>query len=317
MILTCTATYNGDMDYKDYYKILGVPKNSTEDEIKRAYRRLALKLHPDKNPGNKAAEEKFKEINEAYEVLRDKDKRSRYDQLGELYSRYQQTGGQPEGFNWEQWTTGQPGGRGTQVDMDDLFGSMGGFSDFFSSIFGGTGGTGTRQTTRRARQPTAYEQPVQISLDEAYKGAARALQVDGRRLEGKIPPGAKTGTKVRLSGVGPAGPDGQKSDIYLVIEVLPDKRFERQGNNLLGEVTVDLYTAVLGGQARVPTLTSEVMLTIPPGTQPGQKIRLAGRGMPELRNPQTFGDMVVTVKVQLPRQLSAKQRELFEQLRKS
>ena len=296
MILTCTATYNGDMDYKDYYKILGVPKNSTEDEIKRAYRRLALKLHPDKNPGNKAAEEKFKEINEAYEVLRDKDKRSRYDQLGESYSRYQQTGGQPEGFNWEQWTTGQPGGRGTQVDMDDLFGSMGGFSDFFSSIFGGTGGTGTRQTTRRARQPTAYEQPVQISLDEAYKGAARALQVDGRRLEGKIPPGAKTGTKVRLSGVGPAGPDGQKSDIYLVIEVLPDKRFERQGNNLLGEVTVDLYTAVLGGQARVPTLTSEVMLTIPPGTQPGQKIRLAGRGMPELRNPQTFGDMVVTVK---------------------
>jgi curved DNA-binding protein len=158
---------------------------------------------------------------------------------------------------------------------------------------------------------------VQITLDEAYKGAARALQVNGRRLEGKIPPGAKTGTKVRLAGMGPAGPDGQKSDIYLVIEVLPDKRFERKGNDLLGEVTVDLYTAVLGGQALVTTLTGEVMLTIPAGTQPGQKIRLSGRGMPELRNPQTYGDMYITVKVQIPRQLSAKQRELFEQLQKN
>jgi len=306
------------MDYKDYYKILGIEKTSSEEEIKRAYRKLALKLHPDKNPGNKAAEEKFKEINEAYEVLKDKDKRARYDQLGDSYSRWQQTGGAPGNFNWEQWATRTPGRRGTQVDMDDLFGSMGGFSDFFSSIFGGMGGgTGTRQTTRRTRQPAAYEQAVQITLEEAYKGAARALQVDSRRLEGKIPPGAKTGTKVRLAGVGPAGPDGQKSDIYLVIEVLPDKRFERRGNDLLGEVTVDLYTAVLGGQERVPTLTSEVMLTIPPGTQPGQKIRLTGRGMPDLRNPQSFGDMYVTVKVQLPRQLSAKQRELFEQLRKN
>lgn len=305
------------MDYKDYYKILGVEKNSSDEEIKRAYRRLALKLHPDKNPGNKAAEEKFKEINEAYEVLRDKDKRARYDQLGDSYSRWQQTGGAPGNFNWEQWTTRSPGGRGTQVDMDDLFGGMGGFSDFFSSIFGGTPGGATRQTTRRTRQPVAYEQPVQISLDEAYKGAARALQVNGRRLEGKIPPGAKTGTKVRLAGMGPAGPDGQKSDIYLVIEVLPDKRFERKGNDLLGEVTIDLYTAVLGGQALVTTLTGEVMLTIPAGTQPGQKIRLSGRGMPELRSPQTYGDMYITVKVQIPRQLSTKQRELFEQLRKN
>jgi len=312
LTLLSSALYNVYMEYKDYYKILGVDKKATEDDVKKAYRKLAMKLHPDRNPGNKAAEEKFKEINEAYEVLRDKEKRARYDQLGDSYQRWQQTGGAPGNFNWEQWTSGAPGGRTTQVDMDDLFGGLGGFSDFFSSIFGGMPGTATRQTTRRTRQPASYEQPVQITLEEAYKGAARALQVDGRRLEGKIPPGAKNGTRVRLGGMGPAG-----SDIYLVIEVAPDSRFERKGNDLYGEVTVDLYTAVLGGQVRVPTMTSEVVLTIPAGTQPGQKIRLAGRGMPELRNPQTFGDMYVTVKVQLPRQLSAKQRELFEQLRKS
>jgi len=305
------------MDYKDYYKILGVAKTANEDEIKKAYRKLALKLHPDRNPGDKAAEEKFKEINEAYEVLRDKEKRARYDQLGDSYQNWQRTGGAPGNFNWEQWYTNTPGGSGQQVNVEDLFGGLGGFSDFFSSIFGGMGGTTTRQTTRRTRQPQAYEQPVQITLDEAYHGAARALQVDNRRLEGKIPPGAKTGTRVRLAGMGPVGPDGQKGDIYLVIEVQPDSRFERDGSNLTGEVTVDLYTAVLGGQARVKTMTSDVMLTIPAGTQPGQKIRLAGRGMPDLRNPKTFGDMLVTVKVQIPKQLNAKQRELFEELRKS
>lgn len=306
------------MEYKDYYKILGVEKRATEDDIKKAYRKLAMKLHPDRNPGNKAAEEKFKEVNEAYEVLHDPEKRARYDQLGDSYHSWQQTGGSPGNFNWNEWFTQSPGGRTSQVNVEDLFGGMGGFSDFFSSIFGGMAGGATRQQTmRRQRQPVAYEQPVQITLDEAYRGANRTLQVNGRRLEGKIPPGSKTGTKVRLAGMGPEGPDGQPSDIYLVIEVLPDPRFERKGNDLSSEVMVDLFTAVLGGQVRVPTLSSDVVLTIPPGTQPGQKIRLAGRGMPDLRNPQSHGDLYVIAKVQVPRNLSAKQRELFEQLRKS
>lgn len=305
------------MEYKDYYKILGVDKSASADEIKKAYRKLAMKHHPDRNPGDKSAEEKFKEINEANEVLADPQKRARYDQLGDSYSRWQQTGGTPGNFNWNEWFTQSPGGRGAQVDMEDLFGGLGGFSDFFSSIFGGMGGNaGRQQASRRQRQPVAYEQAVQITLEEAYRGANRVLQVNGRRLEGKIPPGARTGTKVRLAGMGPAGPDGQKSDIYLVIEVLPDPRFERKGNDLSNEVTIDLFTAVLGGQVRVPTLTSDVVLTIPAGTQPGQKIRLSGRGMPDLRNPQSFGDMYITVKVQIPRKLTAKQRELFEQLQK-
>ncbi|MCX8023998.1 MAG: J domain-containing protein [Thermanaerothrix sp.] len=306
------------MEYKDYYKILGVDRNATEEEIKKAYRRLAMKYHPDRNPGDKSAEEKFKEINEAYEVLGDPEKRKRYDALGESYFRWQQSGA-PGDFNWQEWfAQGPVGTRTVRIDLDDLFGDLGGFSDFFSAIFGGMPSATTRTTGRRTRQTTpAVEQPVQITLEEAYRGTTRLIQVDGRRLEGKIPPGARTGTKVRLAGQGPVGPNGQRSDLYLVIEVLPDPRFERKDDDLYTEVTIDLYTAVLGGQVTVPTLSGDVILTIPPGTQPGQIFRLSGRGMPNLRNPQKYGDLYVKVKVELPRHLTPQQRALFEQLRHS
>ena len=295
------------MEYKDYYKILGVSRNATSDEIKKAYRKLAMQYHPDRNPGNKQAEDKFKEINEANEVLSDAKKRARYDQLGESYSRWQQTGGAPGGFNWSEWYS--PGGSG-QVDVDafgDLFGQ--GFSDFFYNIFGGMGGgVGTRRGAPARRR--AYEQPVQITLEEAYKGATRILQMEGHRLEVKIPPGARSGTKVRMSGVTSDG-----GDLYLVVEVLPDSRYERKGDDLYTEAPIDLYTAVLGGSVTLPTLSGKVNLTIPPGTQNGQLFRLAGKGMPKLRNPQTFGNLYARIKVMLPRQLTARQRELFEQLR--
>ena len=303
------------MEYKDYYKILGVSKTASEDDIKRSYRKLAMKYHPDHNPGNKGSEEKFKEINEAYEVLGDREKRGRYDQLGDSYQRWQQMGGAPGGFNWDQWTHATGGGRTVQVDVEDLLGSNAGFSDFFSAIFGGMRGETMRQSARRTRRPPVIEHPVQITLKEAYQGTSRMLNVDGRRLEGKIPPGAQTGTKIRLRGVGQPAQDGQKGDLYLVIEVLADPLFERKENDLLAEISIDLYTAVLGGQARVATLSGEVMLTIPPGTQPGQKFRLTGRGMPKLRSPQSFGDLLVMVKVQIPQQITEKQRALFEQLR--
>lgn len=306
------------MEYKDYYKILGVDRNAPEQEIKRSYRKLAMKYHPDRNQGDKQAEEKFKEINEAYEVLSDKEKRARYDQLGESYTQWQQHGGSSSNFNWDDWinqAARQSGGRAQQVnveDLEDLFGA-GGFSDFFSSIFGGMGQTRT-STRREPRRPQAYEQPVTISFNEAYRWTERVLQLDDRRLEVKIPAGAKTGTKVRVAGAGPAGPNGQHSDIYLVIEVTPDTRFERKGNDLYGETVVDLYTAVLGGTVNVNTPGGNVVLTIPAGTQPGQMIRLAGRGMPVLREPNTFGDLFVRVKVQLPRKLNDEQRALFEKL---
>lgn len=303
------------MEYKDYYKILGVDRNASEAEIKSAFRKLALQYHPDRNPGNKQAEEKFKEINEAYEVLSDPEKRQRYDNLGDSYTRWQQRGGAPGNFNWGEWTTAPGGGVRYDVgNIEDLFGGAGGFSDFFQSIFGGLGGTATRQRTRQA--PT-YQQDVQITLDEAFRGAERTVVIDNRRLQMKIPAGARTGTKVRMAGAGPAGPDGRPTDIYLNIEVLPDQRFERQGDDLYTDANLDLYTAVLGGEVKVPTLDGAVVLKIPAGTQPGQTFRISGRGMPQLRNPSARGDLYARIKVQIPRNLTQEQRKLFEQLAKN
>jgi curved DNA-binding protein len=309
------------MEYKDYYKILGVPRNADSKEIKRVYRKLALQYHPDRNPGSKTAEDKFKDINEAYQVLSDATKRARYDQLGESYNQWQQSGGNPGNFNWQDWFSQQQqprGGRGQVDNLNDLFG--GDFSDFFSSIFGGANmGAGQGVGGRRGRREAiaSYQQPVTISFQEAYQGAVRMIQVGDRRLEVKIPAGAHTGTRVRVPGAVPDQGDGQKGDLYLVITVNEDNRFERKEDDLHIEVPVDLYTAVLGGQTNVPTPIGEVVLTIPAGTQPGQAFRLTGRGMPHIKAPQTYGDLYVRVKVQIPRQLSAQQRDLFEQLHRS
>ena len=310
------------MEYKDYYKILGVERNAKADEIKRVYRKLALKYHPDRNPGNAQAEEKFKEINEAHQVLSDPEKRARYDQLGESYTQWQQGGRPGGGFNWEDWFTQSPGGGGgTRVEvgnLDDILG--GGFSEFFRSIFGGAADVGSvpgrrGAPTRRSRaEKPAYQQETVISLAEAYQGTARRVEIDARRLEVKIPPGAKTGTKVRVANAIPASASASGADLYLVIRVAEDNRFDRKGNDLHTEVAIDLYTAVLGGEITVPTLAGNVLLTIPAGTQPGQSIRLSGRGMPHLSAPQTFGDLFVHIKVKLPRNLTPRQKELFQQL---
>jgi curved DNA-binding protein len=231
------------MDYKDYYKILNVNRNADLKEIKQVYRKLAMQYHPDRNPGNKAAEEKFKEINEAYQVLSDPSKRARYDQLGESYTHWQQSGGSPGNFNWSDWLSQQPqGARRVDVDnLNDLFG--GGFSDFFSSIFGGADmgtepGAGGRRGRRSA--PANYQQEVAITFQEAYHGATRTLQIGDRRLEVKIPAGARTGTKVRVPGAVQSQAGGQNADLYLVISVAKDDRFERDGDNLVTEVSIDL-----------------------------------------------------------------------------
>lgn len=310
------------MEYKDYYKILGVERNASKDEIKRAYRKLALKTHPDRNPGDKKAEEQFKDINEAYQVLSDAEKRSRYDQLGESYTQWQQGGAPAGGFRWEDWFTTAPAGN-VRVEMGGLEDILGGeFSEFFSRIFGGmpnmgTPSTGRGSTRRNGRiQAPSYQQDVTISLTEAYLGATRQIQVDGRRLEVKIPPGAKTGTKVRVAKSIPTGIGGQKGDLYLLIHVADDPRFEVKGDDLHTEVTIDLYTAVLGGEVTVQTLSGKVVLTIPAGIQPGQSIRLASRGMPHLNSPANKGDLYAHIKVQIPHNLTPRQKELFQELKR-
>jgi curved DNA-binding protein len=297
------------MEYKDYYKILGVERTAAEKDIKRAYRKLAVQYHPDKNPGDSRAEARFKEINEAYEVLGDPAKRAKYDQLGSSYQAWERMGGAPGGFDWSQWMSGMPGGVRVDVgDLGDIFG--GGFSEFFQAMFGGMGAR--TQAPRRGRD---LEQPVRISLSEAYHGARRALARGGKRLDVTIPPGASTGTRVRLSGQG-AGGQAQAGDLYLLVEVEPDGRFERQGDDLLVDASTDLYTALLGGEVKVPTPSGDVVLTVPAGSQPGQTFRLKGRGMPLLRQPSAHGDLFARLSVVLPTHLTDEERELVTRLAK-
>ncbi len=314
------------MRYKDYYQVLGVERNASEKEIKRAYRRLARQFHPDVNPDDKQAEEKFKEINEAHEVLGDPDKRVKYDQLGASWQQWQRTGQDPGQFDWSQWFSGAPGGTRVEWsgDLGDLFGGAGAgvFSDFFRTIFGGTGGAGRTRTTedlfRRTTgggAPREQQVPLEITLEEAFRGASRVLEGDGRRIRVKIPPGARTGSKVRIAGKGRSGYEGEPpGDLYLNITVKPHPVFERDGDDLRCDVDLDLYTAVLGGQMRAPTLDGDVSLTIPPGTQGGQTFRLRGKGMPDPRDPKQCGNLLVTVQIQIPQDISLREKELFEEL---
>jgi curved DNA-binding protein len=313
------------MEYKDYYKILGVDKTADEKTIKSAFRKLARKHHPDVNPDDAQAEARFKEINEAYEVLGDAEKRGKYDQLGANWHRWQQSGHNPTDFNWEQWTGG-PGGERVHVryadDLGDIFGGDSSFSDFFNSIFAGTSAGGTRgrvngfDSRAQSQAGRDLEQEIEISLTEAYLGTSRLLDKGGRRLTVKIPRGAKTGTKVRMRGEGQNSVyGGSAGDLYLKVKVAADPRFERLGDDLHTTVPVDLYTAVLGGQVRVPTLAGDVNLKIPAGSQNGQSVRLRGKGMPKLRTSDQHGDLFARLEVRLPKDLSAEQRQLFEQLR--
>jgi curved DNA-binding protein len=298
------------MDYKDYYNILGIERSANSDDIRKAYRKLAMQYHPDRNPGDNQAEERFKEINEAYQVLNDPQKRAHYDRVGSAYSGWQQRGGQG-GFDWGRYARGAPGGTRVEYgDLNDLFGSEGGgmFSEFFRTIFGGGMGAAGTQTSRAA---PAYQQDVEISLQDAFNGRTVELQSDGKRKQVTIPPGVRTGSKVRVAGAGPNG-----MDLYLIVQVQEHPAFERKGNDLHTTAKVSAFTAILGGEAEVETITGKVKLSIPPGTQPEQVFRLAGRGMPHLKSANTKGDLFVRLKVEIPRYLSSEQRELLEEASK-
>ncbi len=336
------------MDYKDYYKTLGVKKNASADEIKKAYRKLARKYHPDVNPGDKSAEERFKDINEAYEVLSDEDKRGKYDRFGAEWQQYSRAGGRPEDFNWNQWGGAPGGGAGgggqyrsvSPEEFEQMFGrgasgAGGGFSDFFEMLFGmgGRGAGGARpgfggnysaggadfgdlfcDAGGRAAAPALdQEHPIQITLEEAAQGTTRTLQWEGgRRLEARIPRGVRTGSRVRLSGQAGAG-DGRAGDLYLKVEVLPHAVYERDGDDLRMTLPVDLFTVLLGGKVSVPSLDKLVSLNIPAGTRNGKVFRLAKLGMPKLRQPDERGDLYVTISVELPRHLSDEEKNLVRE----
>ncbi len=319
------------MEYKDYYKILGVSKNATQDEIKKAYRKLAVKYHPDKNQGDKAAEEKFKEISEAYEVLGDPEKRKKYDELGANWKHFQQTGF--DGFGGFSGRGAGPGG-GTyyytfEGDPSDLFG--GGFSDFFEAFFGGGGFSGRsgRRTSRGtgtgagaygtpfgggAMSGSDLEGELHISLEEAYHGTSRIVQVGDEKIRVRIKPGAYDGLKLRVRGKGEKGRGGRAGDLYLTVRVADHPVFERKGDDLYVDLPVDMYTALLGGKVQVRTLDGMVNMKVPEGVRNGQLLRLRGKGMPHY-GKQGHGDLFARVKIVLPEHLTPEQKDLLKKMR--
>lgn len=310
------------MEFKDYYKILGVDKNATKEEISKAFRKLAVKYHPDKNPNNKAAEEKFKEITEANEVLSDSEKRKKYDTLGANWNQYQTGGGGFEDF-YSQFG-GSRRGSGTTYefsgDFGDLFGGMGGgFSDFFESFFGGRGkqsrsGFGSNGFQS---QPAGVdvEADLHISLEEAFNGSERQVSLDGKKLKIKINPGTTDGQKLRLKGLGRSSiQGGTKGDLYLNIHILQHPFYEIEDGKLFYNLDVDLYKAVLGGKEEIKTLDGKkISINIPEGTESENILRLKSLG---LKKANGRGDLFIRIHVTIPKYLSEKEKKLFKDLSK-
>ncbi|SHJ82500.1 curved DNA-binding protein [Malonomonas rubra DSM 5091] len=314
------------MDFKDYYKILGVDRQADEKEIKKAYRKLARKYHPDVNPADSTAAAKFQDVNEANEVLSDPEKRKQYDLLGSQWRQYRQSGGTAEDFNWGASTSDGPQNYSYRTldpeEFEELFGSGGGFSDFFTNLFGGAdrqqphAGKGGQKFYHQPqpRRGGDFEHPLQVTLEEAFHGTKRVLEWEGgRKIDVKIPPGVKTGSRVRLKSQGGAGSSGgQAGDLYLTIEVTPDKRFLRDNDDLKTSVSADLFTMLLGGKISVPGIDRKVNLTIPPETKNGRVFRLNGLGMPKIKQPDQRGDLYVAVDVKLPEKLTTEEKSLIE-----
>ncbi len=324
------------MPGKDYYQILGVRRDASEKELKQAYRRLARKHHPDVNPGDKSAEERFKEINAAYEVLSDPEKRRKYDQFGENWEHAERFAQDQPGF--EGFGRGQPGVEFEYRDAEDMGG-------IFERLFRGTRADSRFRRDVRPSRGHDIEQAVEVSLEQAFAGTARTIALAAeeactvcqgqgslanapcyacggtgrvrrqKRLEVKIPPGVQTGSRVRVTGEGRSGlGGGPPGDLYLVVTVLPHARFQREGDDIHSEIKVPLAVAVLGGEVEVPTLRGKVMLRVPPETQNGRIFRLAGQGMPKLGSAER-GDLMIRVEVTLPTNLTERERQLFDELK--
>lgn len=312
------------MEYKDYYKILGVNKNASQEEIKKAYRKLAVKYHPDKNPGNKQAEEQFKLINEAYEVLGDPEKRKKYDDLGANWNRFSQEGSYSGGSPFEGF--GHQGGQQFfyEGDLNDLFGGGGGsgFSDFFERFFGrGAGGRGAssgfgrgfRQAEVRGQD---YEVEIVLTLEEAYHGTSRIIQLDNEKIRIKIKPGAYDGQVLRIKGKGGKGSSpANNGDLLVKIKILPHPVFERIGDDLKIVHQISLFDAILGGKTIVDTLDGKIKIDIPEGTQNNKILRIKGKGMPIYGKTNEYGDLLVQLQIKIPDNLTPAQKNMFKQIK--
>jgi curved DNA-binding protein len=300
-----------------------VTSDADEKTIRQAFRQLARKVHPDVNPGNKEAEEKFKTINEAYQVLSDAKQRKKYDDLRAQYLQWQQTGGgRRQDFDWQNWSA-QPG-KGTHVqytnveDLEDLFGGATPYSDFFTSTFGVQGGN--RRGRSRAAPPGPrrgrnVEYQVDLTLKEAFHGAERLLEMDGHRITATIPPGVRSGTRVRLVGHGEPGKNGGSAgDLYLITRILPNDDFERVGDDLHMDIPVDIFTAIAGGEIRIPTLAQPLILTIPPRTNANRSFRIRNKGMPHLGDPEKRGNLFARVRLVLPELLTDQEVDSIQAL---
>ncbi|MGO3719880.1 MAG: DnaJ C-terminal domain-containing protein [Mesonia hippocampi] len=300
------------MNYKDYYKILGVSKDATAKDIKKAYRKMAAKYHPDKNPGSKEAEEQFKEVNEANEVLSDKDKREKYDTLGSNWEAYKNSGD-----DWKQYAN-QGNGSGQFYGQG---GSEEDYSSFFESFFGGGGRANPFGGASGGRRQTAFKggdikAELPITLLEAYQGSKRTFEINNEKLRITIKPGSYDGLQLKVKGKGQPGINGAaRGDLYIVLLIQPDARFQRMGDNLMYKANVDMYTAILGGKIEIPTMSSPVKMTIPEGVDIEKTLRLKGKGMPKYKNPKQHGDLLVKLKIKIPKKLTQEEKDLFIKLK--
>lgn len=303
------------MTYKDYYKILGVANTATQDEIKKAYRKLANKYHPDKTRGDKAAEEKFKDINEANGILSNPEKRKKYDQFGADWKQYEDTGQQPGGFDWSKYTGGRGGKERTmsQEEFSAMFGDEG-LGNIFETIFGQPGG-GRGGRRSRARKGEDLEAETTLTLEEAFHGSTRLLKIHDQTIKVTLKPGIADEQVLRVAGKGGRGSNGgSHGDLYITVRIAPHSEFQRRGNDLYCERQVSLYTAMLGGKARIKTMKGSVDVDITRETPNGKVLRLLGLGMPVYGTKNEFGNMYVTVMIQLPDHLTEQEIELFRKL---
>ncbi|MDE3126243.1 MAG: J domain-containing protein [Bacteroidota bacterium] len=305
------------MQYQDYYSLLGVSKSATADEIKKAYRKLAVKYHPDKNPNNKEAEDKFKQINEAYEVLGDAEKRKKYDNLGANWKQYEQSGygGNPFGGQGSKNAGGQY--YQFQGDPSDFFGSgSSGFSDFFEAFFGGMGNKKSKSrsgfgSSQFESKPSDLTGDVTITLQEAFNGTERIISTGTEKIKLNIKPGAYEGLQLKAKGKGMKNNAGKAGDLYINIHVEPNAAFTRKEHDLYMDLQVDVFTMLLGGKQEVITLGGKINLTLPECNANGKVMRLKGKGMPIYNQPGLFGDLYITLHALIPTKLSAKQKSLL------